>query len=734
MKLLLFCLAIYLVQFNKLTAQITNYQLPPNQPEQDACNALQLCGGTFSTPYSYTGKGRKLDLDETPCYKQAGGGEVNSVWLELHTGSAGNIVFKIKPVNPDDDYDFAVLNITGKNCNALTSDNVVRCNYNNNLKGSNIDGVIGLSDTSRTPYIQEGAFGGSFAQAVFAKSNEVYLIMINNYGNYVSGGPSKGFTIDFTGSTSIFDNTPSPQLKSVDVPCKNANSIIVKTSTEVLCSSIAADGSDFTTNAPAKIIRASGLNCTNRGGYTNSIVINFSSVIPNGHYTINAKMGSDNNTLIGLCNNDLSLPSNAVQYIVQQNGKVAVDNESICYQQLPFLWHGFTINNNDSGKVYTTKSAEGCDSTTILNFHVSEAPKQVTMSASVCDGDTYILPWGSAVTKAGTYTHHYPNTNGCDSIIENVTVNVFVPLGGDVQTRDSTIQTGFCLNGSVVLRPQNDFESYLWNTGKTSSSIVVNIAGAYSLIAKDKFGCNTIDTFVVARYQSPAPAFNNVENICEGGTKTLDAGTNATSYLWNNGSSAETFTTNKPGKFWVYLTTAHSCTATDTVNVVTVQNPANFLIASVTKCSFKNVTLTPLNKFDAYAWSTGDNTSSTNVLTGGLYWLDVTDYNGCTGRDSIKVIDSTCYEYFYMPNAFTPNNDYHNDIFKPAFSGPISGYHFSVYNRWGKLVFSTNDPVSGWDGTLQGFQQPVGVYIWICSYRLDAQPLHTEKGTVTLIR
>ncbi len=733
-RILLFCLVIYFVQFNELKAQ-TTYQLPPNQPEQDACNALQICGNSFYTPYSYTGTGRKLDLDQTPCFTGPGGGEKNSVWLQIHILQAGNVVFKIKPVNPDDDYDFAVIKITGKSCSSFTSKDVVGCNYNSNVPGSNIDGVIGVSDTSRTPFIKEGTFGNSFAQAVFAKSDDVFLIMINNFGNYVSGGPSKGFTIDFSGSTAIFYNNGSPRLNNIDVPCNNASSITIRTTTDILCSSIAADGSDFATNAPAKIISAAGINCTDRGGYTNSIVINFSSVLPPGSYTISAKKGVDNNTLTGLCNNDLLLPSDTVSFIVKQNAKEVMDNESICYQQLPYSWNGMQIEKGGNNVAsYTTASAFGCDSITILNLSVTQAPQQLNISKTICDGDSYILPWDSTINAAGTYVHHYTNTNGCDSLVESINVDVTIPKSGNVDTRDSTIQTGFCQGGFIVLTPKNNFINYLWNTGESSDSITVNIAGTYALVATDTEGCITIDTFVVAAYQRPLAAFSNIEKLCGDTVKTLDAGAGFMHYLWSNGSNAETITTNKPGKFWVTLTSTRNCMNTDTVNVVAEQKPANFLVSDMVKCVYKPITLIPSNNFSSYQWSNGSISKSINVSTGGLYWLNVTDYNGCTGRDSVTVIDSACLEYFFMPTAFTPNNDQLNDIFKPAFAGPLSGYHLSIYNRWGKLIFSTKDPLTGWDGTLGGFQQPMGAYIWICSYTLDGQSPHTEKGTVTLIR
>ncbi|HEY1872272.1 MAG TPA: hypothetical protein VGG71_14515 [Chitinophagaceae bacterium] len=180
------CFAICFIAGKQLTAQ-NNYQLPPNQPEQDACHALQLCGGSFFTPYSYTGSGKKLDLDATPCSPQPGGGETNSVWLQIHTASAGSVVFKIQPVNPTDDYNFAVLNITGKDCGSLTYNDVVRCNYTTNIPGSNTNGITGLADTSRTSFIPPSLIGWAFAQPVFARANETYLIMINN-SNPAAGG------------------------------------------------------------------------------------------------------------------------------------------------------------------------------------------------------------------------------------------------------------------------------------------------------------------------------------------------------------------------------------------------------------------------------------------------------------------------------------------------------------------------------------------------------------------
>lgn len=76
--------------------------LPPNQPEQNSCDALVLCGRTFHSPYAYQGIGTSLDLNGSPC----GAGEDNAMWMRLDINTPGTIVFTIAPVIPQDDYDF----------------------------------------------------------------------------------------------------------------------------------------------------------------------------------------------------------------------------------------------------------------------------------------------------------------------------------------------------------------------------------------------------------------------------------------------------------------------------------------------------------------------------------------------------------------------------------------------------------------------------------------------------
>ena len=85
---------------------------------------------------------------------------------------------------------------------------------------------------------------------------------------------------------------------------------------------------------------------------------------------------------------------------------------------------------------------------------------------------------------------------------------------------------------------------------------------------------------------------------------------------------------------------------------------------------------------------------------------------GCESFDTL-VIKIYKGPEIYVPNTFSPNNDDLNDIFRVIPVGIIDFKYFKVYNRWGKLIFSTSDYNVGWDGTFKGSQQPQDVYVWI---------------------
>lgn len=119
-------------------------------------------------------------------------------------------------------------------------------------------------------------------------------------------------------------------------------------------------------------------------------------------------------------------------------------------------------------------------------------------------------------------------------------------------------------------------------------------------------------------------------------------------------------------------------------------------------------------------------------ITTTTYQLKVSTDKGCTAtaKETIGVF----YDLL-MPDAFTPNGDGRNDLFRVPPKVPVTIIRFLVYNRWGQLVFTTSDSHAGWDGRLGNNAQPAGVYVWMIEYYdpLTKKPAR-KNGTVTLVR
>ena len=66
--------------------------------------------------------------------------------------------------------------------------------------------------------------------------------------------------------------------------------------------------------------------------------------------------------------------------------------------------------------------------------------------------------------------------------------------------------------------------------------------------------------------------------------------------------------------------------------------------------------------------------------------------------------------------------------------GPVKSFEITVYNRWGQVVFQSNDRFKAWDGTYLGKPQDTNVFLWVCKYQLEGMPVRVEKGSVVLVR
>ena len=131
------------------------------------------------------------------------------------------------------------------------------------------------------------------------------------------------------------------------------------------------------------------------------------------------------------------------------------------------------------------------------------------------------------------------------------------------------------------------------------------------------------------------------------------------------------------------------------------------------------------------------NGSTIRGLNDGPLTFRIINRDGCI-VDSVKtalrlVLEPGC-DSFFIPNAFTPNGDGANDLFRPMHSPFLTHYQLVIYNRWGQLVYSTQDNTKGWDGTRGGRPLPADSYAWMIQYENFERQKRSLRGVVLLIR
>lgn len=115
------------------------------------------------------------------------------------------------------------------------------------------------------------------------------------------------------------------------------------------------------------------------------------------------------------------------------------------------------------------------------------------------------------------------------------------------------------------------------------------------------------------------------------------------------------------------------------------------------------------------------------------------DKDGCTAQSTavvkVKYCDSALANCIRFPSAFTPNNDGLNDFFGAHYEGcEVHNYKLIVYNRWGSIVFQTNDIAKRWDGNVKILPQSTSTFIYYYEWKDASGVVRKSKGTVTLLR
>ncbi|HLX66384.1 MAG TPA: gliding motility-associated C-terminal domain-containing protein, partial [Puia sp.] len=122
-----------------------------------------------------------------------------------------------------------------------------------------------------------------------------------------------------------------------------------------------------------------------------------------------------------------------------------------------------------------------------------------------------------------------------------------------------------------------------------------------------------------------------------------------------------------------------------------------------------------------------------DVTHDGTYTVTIS--NSCGSAQAQKTVRFVQCDYdVHVPNAFTPNDDGHNDRFRAHFFLPPAHFSIRIFNRGGLEVYTSQDPDEGWDGTFNSTRQPAGGYIWYIRFTDSLGKTHSINGTLVLIR
>jgi len=140
------------------------------------------------------------------------------------------------------------------------------------------------------------------------------------------------------------------------------------------------------------------------------------------------------------------------------------------------------------------------------------------------------------------------------------------------------------------------------------------------------------------------------------------------------------------------------------------------------------------NIYTSYLWQDGSTNNSYTASLPGEYRVTVANEN-CIKSDTVQITLCKQSTNVWIPNAFTPNGDGLNDYFMVESTGDFAEFHLVIYNRWGNLIFETDNPKVGWDGKYKGDYVEPGTYAYSLSFTGKEIKLKQKKnGKVTVVR
>lgn len=417
----------------------------------------------------------------------------------------------------------------------------------------------------------------------------------------------------------------------------------------------------------------------------------------------------------------------------------------------------------DNNKLYTVRRNLGNSPSSLLQFDVSvfdaatiAATEQIIGNLNASDNLPSLKSYNGKIyaNSGGIYLDvvNEPNLAGATCDFQNADANLMTLLG-DVLPNDVVYafppdtsytrrEASLCMQEEGIYAPITleafpGFEGYLWSDGSEGDTLPVNQPGLYWVVCKD--ACHSIVDTIMVEGVDILVALGNDTVLCNGASLSLDVTLPEASYLWQDNSANSSYTVSGSGTYWVQVT-SRGCAAADTISISALDLEQD-LGNDTSVCDMELlasgaiVLAVHVPEGSTVTWSDGSH-ENTLALTGlGTYWVTVTNQS-CMGRDTVIIDRKACQCQVFFPNAFSPNGDGLNDLFRPVLQSgcTVQRYVFSVYNRYGTRVWHSYDPAAGWDGRYaNGVAADVGTYMFEVAYS-GGETVYHQKGDLTLIR
>ena len=694
----------------------------------------------------------------------------NPFWYKFTCFTSGKLAFFITPNSTfTEDYDWQIFDVTGHDPRDVFTDSTlfVACNWSAEY------GITGASDFfGGTSLVEcEGAGVNLFSKMPDLIAGHNYLLLISHFSDTPNG---YGLSFGGIGNTAVITDLLPPHFNNANTSICDGIQILVTLNKRMKCNSLTPNGSDFILSpAAATIVSAVGLSCSNSFDM-DSILVTFNQPLPINTYQLIARAGSDGNTLLDNCDNELP-QGEAVSFNVLSALPVPMDSISTnkCFTDSLVLVFRSSLKCSSIAADGTDFFITGTypvtiDSASTVNcfggltrgiiIHLSsqlQLPGNFQLILKVgSDGNT-ILSECDTATAAGTAISFLVLPKPVANF--SIPPSVCLPDGKAAFTNLSFISDG----------TENAF-IYLWNFGDPASG-VNNSSTARSpvhrYIATGPFaiklqvtsggGCIK-DTTIVLNTIHPQPKTNfgiNKAPICLGDVLTFVDSTNAmdgitTQWNWNLGDGSPilhtpifnyTYGAEQTYNIVLYTMNSHGCFS-DTLGKTLTVYPYPVVNAGPDRLVLEGGYL-ELRSYSTgndlqFLWTPGlylndqyiPNPKCKGIKNDITYTLTVTARGGCMASDQlfVKVLKAPL-----IPNTFTPNNDGINDFWNIQYLEDYPNNHIQVFTKTGQLVFESKGYYKAWDGNKNGRSLPADTYYYILEPGNGRDPL---TGFITIIK